>query len=93
VRKIIFIPYVYINAIIDEMLAKFDRIQRWISPPQFAQEYERARDQREQGTAEWLFEEPMFSEWLKYSTNDSGGEPSIPGKSVLWVQGMNSHFP
>jgi hypothetical protein len=67
-----------------------DRIRRWISPPEFAQEFERAREQTEEGTAEWLFDETLFTTWLTGTiSNNTGPMTSMFGDRALWVQGEN----
>ncbi|KAF2177985.1 hypothetical protein K469DRAFT_754797 [Zopfia rhizophila CBS 207.26] len=67
---------------------KIYEIQRWIDPPQFAQEFERAQVKKEPGTAEWLFLEESIKDWidLKDSACSTGKEKKF-SKRAIWVQG------
>jgi hypothetical protein len=71
-------------AVIDKIL---QRLQNWLSPPEYAQEYERIRRLREKGTAEWLFEEPSFQRLLEPDKEETRG--TRIDERVLWVQGKN----
>lgn len=51
-------------------------VLKWLEPPHFATPFEQAQDTRENGTAEWLFDDFKFKAWRESS---SGG--------ILWVQG------
>ncbi|KAL2075301.1 hypothetical protein VTL71DRAFT_244 [Oculimacula yallundae] len=61
------------------------RARAWLSPPDFAQDYEKALVAREEDTAEWLFDDPMVESWKKstftYSTQGRFEQ------ECLWVQG------
>lgn len=60
-------------------------LRRWLSPPEFLQEYERALDSREEGTASWLFEETTFEKW-RTSVPDGATRGKF-GPECLWIQG------
>jgi hypothetical protein len=59
----------------------FDRLQKWLAPPTFMQEFEQAQEMRMEGTALWLFKNPAFSEW-RLSRDDED-----PCSNMLWIQG------
>ncbi|KAF2739919.1 hypothetical protein EJ04DRAFT_572652 [Polyplosphaeria fusca] len=70
----------------DQTRTKMYEIQRWIFPPEFAQELERAQDQRESGTTEWLFDEDLVKSWLVcQDSSDPDGKNF--GERAIWVQG------
>ncbi|OCL03838.1 hypothetical protein AOQ84DRAFT_137126 [Glonium stellatum] len=62
-----------------------DRIRNWLSPPEFLQEYEKAVDIREDGTTDWLFEDPRLENWAL--SNPARSAPSKFEQECLWVQG------
>lgn len=64
----------------------FDRIQKWLAPPTFMQEFEQAQEMRMEGTALWLFRNPTFQEWTL------SRDPIDRYSNVLWTQG-NKHKP
>jgi len=76
------------------MFWRFDRIHKWLSPPEFAKDYERALDQREPGTAEWLFDEQAFRTWVGLPPSDYRNPEKFGfGKRTLWVQGSDHDMP
>jgi hypothetical protein len=52
--------------------------------------FEKAKDTREEGTAKWLFEEPLFKSWESLQTG-TGSSQKTPSDNVLWVRGSSSH--
>ncbi|KAJ8115345.1 hypothetical protein OPT61_g2995 [Boeremia exigua] len=66
---------------------KVYNIQQWINPPSFAQEFERARDHKEPGTAEWLLSEDLVNRWLQSSTNSYNGTGNNFDERTVWIQG------
>jgi hypothetical protein len=78
---------------LEDILWRFDRIHKWLSPPEFAKDFERALDQREPGTAEWLFDEKVFRSWTELTpSNYLNLEKLSFGKRALWVQGSQSQI-
>lgn len=77
----------------EDMLWRFDRIHKWLSPPEFAKDFEKALDQREPGTAEWLFDEKVFRSWYESTPLDCLN-PEKRGfeKRALWVQGSQGRI-
>lgn len=70
-----------------------DDLKKWFETPNFALDFERAVDIREEGTAEWLFEEPEFMAWKNFVTsNNTTVNETIPDNSLrerfLLIQGM-----
>lgn len=61
------------------------RVKKWLQPPNFTEEFERACELREAGTADWLFKEPEFSVWVNSGSNKQDVGNPVP--SLLWVQG------
>ncbi|KAH6714527.1 hypothetical protein BKA61DRAFT_673850 [Leptodontidium sp. MPI-SDFR-AT-0119] len=61
------------------------RVRTWLSPPEFAQDYEKALVSREEDTAEWLFDDPMVESW-KTSTFTHSNQGRFE-QECLWVQG------
>ncbi|KAF9736590.1 hypothetical protein PMIN04_009655 [Paraphaeosphaeria minitans] len=64
------------------------RILDWIAPPQFAQVLENSQDQREEGTAEWIFENQVYKDWIQSKlaiSKDVKWRRMPPW--VLWVHG------
>ncbi|MCJ1380803.1 hypothetical protein MMC17_003912 [Xylographa soralifera] len=61
-----------------------EAIRVWISPPRYAESYERAIAAREQGTSKWLFDVNAFKTW-KHTWNDAPNGSDLKG--VLWVAG------
>lgn len=63
-------------------------LKQWVSPPDFSQELERAQDLREDGTAEWIFENPLFEQWRISAKLSLGGTENTECKNrALWVYG------
>jgi hypothetical protein len=63
-----------------------DEIFRWLAPPPFKEDFERARESREAQTAQWLFYEPQYKAWMSSRTSTSlDGETFA--KNLLWVCG------
>lgn len=64
-------------------------VLRWLSPPDFKSAFERAQDAREVGTAEWLFEEPIFKSWNQpMPVSESIQGNSGPSNGMLWINGL-----
>ncbi|KAF2200065.1 hypothetical protein GQ43DRAFT_90178 [Delitschia confertaspora ATCC 74209] len=69
------------NTLSDEAQRNFRAsIVTWLAPPSFKDNFETAQDSREEGTAEWLFDEPKFKAWV------SSTAESISSR-VLWIRG------
>ena len=62
------------------------RIQNWLSAPDFVGECEKALNTREEDTAEWLLDDPLFDKWK--SSTAARSNPSKFERECLWVQGM-----
>ncbi|KAF1960875.1 hypothetical protein CC80DRAFT_501123 [Byssothecium circinans] len=71
----------------DEIKASsLHRFLQWLAPPRFAIELEKCQEEREEGTAQWIFTETAFTEW-KDSTivlEDNKKWRQMP-PWVLWV--------
>ena len=50
------------------------------------EEFDRAASCREEGTAEWIFEEDKFARWCS-SSDSSGGFANLEAPQILWVTG------
>lgn len=67
---------------------RFRHIQEWLAPPEFSQELEHAKDLRAHGTAEWLFDEQIYIDWVRLQSGPNMKvSKSNFGRSALWVQG------
>jgi hypothetical protein len=63
-------------------------IRRWIDPPHFAQEFERAQKERLPGTAEWLLGEDKIVAWLNHEDHGPSTEKMKKfDKRTVWLQG------
>ena len=62
----------------------FHNVQKWIYPPEFAQDFERAQEIREPGTALWVFNHPQFKAWR---TECEEPIASTVWKRSLWIHG------
>lgn len=58
-------------------------VKKWLLPPEFASDLERAKDLREEGTTGWLFDMKPFNDWVE-GKNVNGGA----NDNVLWIRGM-----
>jgi hypothetical protein len=67
----------------------FHRIKNWLRPPEFTEEFEEAQKLRDEGTAEWLFDEGEFKNWRMASEHESSHDSS---ESIFWVQGRLRFF-
>lgn len=57
----------------------------WINPPDFKNDYEQSLAQKQNGTAEWLFDEPKFKSWIRSASQSKDiGSP----QNLLWIKGM-----
>ncbi|KEY72958.1 hypothetical protein S7711_07922 [Stachybotrys chartarum IBT 7711] len=76
-----------LRAIESQMLGDArDKIHGWISPPNYADRYDKALQLRADGTTRWLFEEKSYCEWRV----ESKERPTVGrrfGSRILWVQG------
>ncbi|CAG9942522.1 unnamed protein product [Clonostachys rosea f. rosea IK726] len=62
---------------------------RWIDPPDYKENLCDAQDERADGTAEWIFDNPTFIQWqLVIPRQDSPSTSNSPS-SLLWVNGNN----
>ncbi|KAJ4355440.1 uncharacterized protein N0V89_003456 [Didymosphaeria variabile] len=64
------------------------RILDWLAPPLFVEALENSQEQREEGTAEWIFENQIYKDWLRSKVELREGVTSkrMP-PWVLWVHG------
>jgi hypothetical protein len=66
----------------------FSRIKSWISPPEFAAEFDKAQKERENGTAEWLFDDFLFASWVENRIPfPSCVKKNEFGENALWIKG------
>ncbi|KAK4071257.1 uncharacterized protein Triagg1_6288 [Trichoderma aggressivum f. europaeum] len=67
----------------------FDKIHRWIKPPNYADVLERSQSIREEGTCTWLFTNRVFCRWRATETH-GGTFRSINdlGPRALWINGI-----
>lgn len=64
------------------------RIQRWISPPAFAERLEESQACREPGTASWIFHSPGYVAWQSAGWNTPASLQSRKtGPGLLWIHG------
>ena len=64
------------------------RIQRWLSPPAFAERLEESQACREPETASWIFQNPSYVAWQSASWNTPDTLRSKKtGSNTLWVHG------
>lgn len=61
-------------------------IKRWINPPEFSSDFHIHKDRRENGTAEWLFQEGIFKEWKSSKPPDLDQARSF-SQQALWIHG------
>ncbi|KAF2181881.1 hypothetical protein K469DRAFT_752715 [Zopfia rhizophila CBS 207.26] len=61
-------------------------IVAWLAPPSFKDNFEKAQDSREEGTAEWLFDEPKFKAWESSRVESITGHKCL-SDAVLWIRG------
>ncbi|KAH7391025.1 hypothetical protein DE146DRAFT_634868 [Phaeosphaeria sp. MPI-PUGE-AT-0046c] len=61
-------------------------IVQWLSPPPFKDSFEKANYIREEGTTEWLFDDPLFKTW-ECSETVGKSDTGIFLDSVLWIRG------
>ncbi|CAI6335391.1 unnamed protein product [Periconia digitata] len=59
------------------------QVVTWLAPPHFKQNFENALEAREEGTAEWLFEDPKYRRWDSMSASRSDSLSDC----MLWIQG------
>ncbi|OAL52436.1 hypothetical protein IQ07DRAFT_598053 [Pyrenochaeta sp. DS3sAY3a] len=61
-----------------------DQFKSWLNAPPFAGTYERLRDLRIQGTAEWIFDMKEYVDWLDLE-HEGRSDVSMP--NFIWVRG------
>ncbi|KAL1605045.1 hypothetical protein SLS60_004588 [Paraconiothyrium brasiliense] len=67
---------------------KVAEVKFWIKTPHFDQPYERALDQKEPGTAEWLLSQQVASDWLnRHGQGLPDSKRRKFDEQALWVQG------
>jgi hypothetical protein len=66
------------------------QIRDWLSPPEFSEALEKARELREDGTSYWIFEEPRFKDWRQseWSIKPMSNAKKMSA-STLWVHGKD----
>ena len=66
----------------------FSRIQRWLSPPAFAERLEESQASREPETTSWIFHSPGFVQWQCAAWNTPVSlQNKKTGMNLLWVHG------
>jgi len=66
-----------------------DRIQQWLSSPNFVDSYERALQNHMAGTSAWFFQQQRYMSWLEQSAPVPAREHMF-GSNVLWVHGKTT---
>lgn len=64
----------------------FDRLQKWIDPPEFAERFEDSLAAREDSTAEWIFKDKTYEQWSQ-QLEPTGHKERLLGSNVLWING------
>ncbi|CZR63552.1 uncharacterized protein PAC_13449 [Phialocephala subalpina] len=82
---------------VENMRLGYDEMQRdwfrskvlqWLSPPPFKSAFEQAQYSREEGTAQWLYQEPIFQSWHRNSvTKQSSPSAVVHRDQILWMNG------
>jgi hypothetical protein len=66
-------------------------ITKWLAAPHFAESPSHAQSLREDGTAQWIFNQGKYCNW---KDNDwrtrPGADDAIVGENVLWIYGTCS---
>lgn len=65
---------------------KYHDLGNFIGHAQDIEEFDRAASCHEEGTAEWIFEEDMFTLWSS-SSDTSDGSANREAPQILWVTG------
>jgi len=74
--------------------ASIQRILAWLAPPRFAEVLENSKDQRQEGTAQWIFENDCFKEWrASHPRPDTWIKTGKLPPWVLWVNGKCQRNP
>ncbi|KAF2124263.1 hypothetical protein P153DRAFT_426699 [Dothidotthia symphoricarpi CBS 119687] len=58
-----------------------DRILKWLAPPEFATVYHESLSEREDDTGQWIFDHPLFCEWLNET------ESTMALGRLRWIHG------
>ncbi|XRM40199.1 hypothetical protein ABZX51_003519 [Aspergillus tubingensis] len=64
----------------------FDRLQKWLDPPEFAERFEDSLAAREDSTAEWIFKDKTYEQWSQ-QLEPTGHKERLLGSNVLWING------
>ncbi len=65
-------------------------VVQWINSPDFKENLGDAQEERTEGTAEWIFEDPVFVSWRNGQANAPFSTQQAD--SFLWINGMISIF-
>lgn len=71
-------------------------MRRWLDPPEFAREFERACDSREDGTSTWLIDDPVFERWTYPPPTERTfmkSKSQTFDHNALWIRGKFSPLP
>lgn len=64
-----------------------NKIRLWLSPPEYTDVFEHAKDIREEGTGTWLLDVSAFKVWLSSDLASSSPDQVKFGNECLWIQG------
>ena len=70
------------NSAIDKRARK---LQEWINPPRWMDNFEQAQNRRAPGTCEWILDDLVYKNWRKTIRNPTGSL----GSRTLHIQGTN----
>ncbi|OQV00567.1 NACHT domain-containing protein [Cladophialophora immunda] len=68
----------------------FDRVLKWIQPPEFNSELIQSRDLLENDTTNWIYDDKAFIEWMHAESTAPPGSVERPksfGTNSLWING------
>jgi hypothetical protein len=67
-----------------------DRIFKWIAAPvEYAEILRETLDSIEEGTAQCLFNQPLFEQWRKEPAWAGDASP-LDGHRLIWIYGMSN---
>jgi hypothetical protein len=73
-----------LNRLRKEIVNALDRILKWLAPPDFVTAYRGSLDNREDDTGQWIFDHPLFREWL------NGKDLTSAEGRLRWIHGESS---
>ena len=69
------------------------RALKWISPPEYGEAFERAKDMRDEGTCNWILRTEQFNDWQNAPwTYAECVQKQNLGKRALWIVGKRTFF-